>query len=193
MKGPSPLREVFGELRDSLERLGIAYAVMGGVASTHWGLPHYTQDLDIAVGVSAEDAPAMMKSLEDEGFIVPDQFRGGWTDRLAGTRKVVVKKFAGGHVWDIDVFLQESDFLRSVLARRRIVDLDGRATPMITAEDLVLFKIVAWRPKDQGHLDDLLLVVGPLDDAYLAAWADKLAVRDRLEEQWRRAGRELRS
>ena len=63
---------------------------------------------------------------------------------------------------------------------------------MITPEDLVLFKLVAWRPKDQGHLIDLLLVVGPLDDTYLATWADRLGVRDRLEEQWRRSGRELR-
>jgi len=81
----------------------------------------------------------------------------------------------------------------AALARRVFVELDGRRTPMITPEDLVLFKLVAWRRKDQSHLDDLLLVVGPLDDKHLAAWADKLGVRDRLEEQWRRSGRELRA
>jgi hypothetical protein len=165
---------------------------MGGLAASHWGLPHFTYDLVVAVGVSAQDSVEFLRKLDDEGFIVPDQFRAGWTDRLAGTRKVVVKKLAGGHVWDVDVFLEESDFLRSVMARRRFVDLDGRQTPMVSPEDLVLFKLVAWRPKDQGHLDDLLLVVGSLDDAYLAAWAGRLGVRDRLEEQWRRSGRELR-
>jgi len=193
VKGPAPLRELFDELRDALERLGVPYAVMGGVAASHWGLPHYTHDLDIAVGVDAEHVVPLLRKLDDEGFIVPDQFRTGWTDQLAGTRKLVVKRFVGGHVWDVDVFLEESDFIRSVLARCVRLDLDGRMTPVITPEDLVLFNLVAWRDKDRGHLNDLLLVVGPLDDAYLAEWADRLGVRDRLEEQWRRSGRELRA
>lgn len=193
MKGPAPLRIVFDELRDALARIGVTYAVMGGVASTHWGLPHYTHDLDIAVGVKAGDAAAFVHAMEASGYIVPDEFRGGWTDELAGTRKIVVKKFAGGHVWDVDVFLDESEFVRSAIARRVTVDLDGRMTPLVTPEDLVLFKLIAWRDKDRGHLNDLLLVVGPLDDAYLAQWADRLGVRDRLEEQWRRSGRVLRA
>lgn len=193
MKGPAPLFVLFDELRDVLGAAGVPYAVMGGVAVAHWGLPHYTHDLDIAIGVSAERVAGLLRALDDAGFIVPDQFRAGWTDRLAGTRKLVVKKFIDGHVWDVDVFLEDSEFLRSVLARRVTAQIAGRPTPLITPEDLVLFKLVAWRRKDQAHLDDLLLVVGPLDDAYLASWADRLGVRDRLVEQWKRSGRELRA
>ncbi len=193
MKGPAPLLELFDELRTTLQQAGVSYAMMGGVASTHWGLPHFTHDLDVAVGVSAGNLRAFLDAFEAAGFIVPEQFRTGWTDRLAGTRKLVLKRFIGGNVWDVDVFLQESEFLDSVLARRVETQIDGRLTPLITPEDLVLFKLVAWRPKDKVHLDDLLLVVGPLDHAYLTAWADKLGVRDRLEEQWRRSGRELRA
>lgn len=192
MKGPGALRQAFDELREALARRNVPYAVMGGLAVSHWGLPHVTFDVDIAVGVRANDVTTFLSALDEDGFVVPDQFRTGWTDALAGTRKVAVKKFVEGHVWTIDVFLDESEFLASVMARRVTVESVGRPTPMITPEDLVLFKLVAWRRKDQAHLDDLLLVVGPLDDAYLAAWADKLGVRDRLEEQWRRSGRELR-
>ncbi len=189
MKGPAPLRQLFDELRDTLDRLGVAYAVMGGIAVSYWGLPHFTHDVDVALGVQAASTRPLLDRLAEEGFIVPDQFLRGWTDELAGTRKVAVNKFIGGHVWDVDLFLEESDFLRSVLARRVRIDLDGRATPLITPEDLVLFKLVAWRDKDRGHLNDLLLVVGPLDDAYLATWAQRLGVGDRLEELWRRSGR----
>jgi hypothetical protein len=192
VKGPSPLHALFDDLRDALERLDVPYAVMGGVAVSFWGLPHFTHDIDVAVGVSATDTRAFLEGLEGEGYIVPDPFRTGWTDRLAGTRTLVVKRFAGGHVWDVDVFLEESDFVRSVLVRRQLVDLDGRLTPLVSVEDLVLFKLLAWRDKDRGHLHDLLLVVGELDQAYLLAWADRLDVRDRLAEQWRRSGRELR-
>ena len=191
MKGPSPLRGLFDDLRDALERLDIPYAVMGGVAVSFWGLPHFTHDIDVAVGVGAQDAIEFLEGLESEGFLVPDAFRTGWTDQLAGTRKLAVRKFVSGHVWDVDIFLEESDFVRSVMARRQFVDLDGRRTPVVTIEDLVLFRLLAWRDKDRGHLSDLLLVAGALDEAYLTAWADRLVVRDRLEEQWRRSEREL--
>jgi len=193
VKGPGPLRQVFDELRDSFATRNVPYAVMGGLAASHWGLPHVTFDLDVAVGFHARDVKTLLAGLEEDGFIVPDQFRAGWTDSLAGTRKVAVRKFMDRHVWTIDVFLDESEFMDSVLSRRVTVESIGRPTPLITPEDLVLFKLVAWRDKDRVHLDDLLLVVGPLDDKYLAAWAEKLGVRDRLEEQWRRSGRELRA
>jgi len=189
LKGPPALRELFDDVRDHVERLGIPYAVMGGIAATAWGMPHFTKDVDLALGVGAADAAPQLRTLDAAGYVVPEEFLGGWTDRLAGTRKLSVRKFIGDHVWDADLFLQESDVLRSVIARRRVVDLDGRMTPLVSPDDLVLFKLVAWRPKDQGHLDDLLLVVGPLDDAYLATWAEKLGVRERLEAQWRRSGR----
>jgi len=191
VKGPAAVRELFDDVRNHVEGLNVPYAVMGGIAATAWGMPHFTHDVDLALGVGAADAGPLLRALDAAGYLVPDEFLRGWTDRLAGTRKVVVRKFIGEHVWDVDLFLQESEFLGSVIARRRIVDLDGRMTPLVSPEDLVLFKLVAGRPKDQGHLDDLLLVVGPLDDAYLVSWAEKLGVRDRLAAQWQRSGRTL--
>ena len=189
MKGPAPLRELFDDLRDALDTLGVPYAVMGGIAASAWGLPRFTHDIDVAVNLRASETGPLLRTLEERGYVIPEEFRRGWSDRLAGTRKLAVKRLLGKHVWDVDVFLAESDFLRSALRRRRLVDLDGRQTPLITPEDLIVMKLLAWRPKDQGDIDDLLLVVGALDEAYLREWAERLAIRDRLDEAWRRAGR----
>jgi predicted nucleotidyltransferase len=189
VKGPAPLRQLFDDLRDALEGLGVPYAVMGGIAASAWGLPRFTHDIDVAVNLRASEIGRLLGALEKRGYLVPEEFRRGWTDQLAGTRKIAVKRVAGKHVWDIDFFLAESDFLRSALARRKLVDLDGRQTPLITPEDLIVLKLVAWRPKDQGDIDDLLLVVGALDEAYLHEWAERLNIRERLGEAWRRAGR----
>ena len=189
MKGPAPLRELFDDLRDILEKSGVPYAVMGGIAASAWGLPRFTHDVGVAVNLRASETGPLLQVLEERGYVVPEEFRSGWSDRLAGTRKLAVKRFLGKHVWDVDIFLAESEFLRSALQRRRVVDLDGRETPLVTPEDLLVLKLVAWRPKDQGDIDDLLLVVGPLDEEYLGAWTRRLGVRDRLDEAWRRAGR----
>ncbi len=191
MKGPVPLRKLFDDLRDALEGLGVPYAVMGGIAASAWGLPRFTHDIDVAVNLRASEIGQLLGILEKRGYLIPEEFRRGWSDQLAGTRKVAVKRVAGNHIWDIDLFLAESDFLRSALARRKLVDLDGRQTPLITPEDLVVLKLVAWRPKDQGDIDDLLLVVSALDDTYLRDWAERLGIRNRLDEAWRRAGRAL--
>jgi len=191
VKGPVPLRKLFDDLRDALEGLGVPYAVMGGIAASAWGLPRFTHDIDVAVNLRASEIGQLLGILEKRGYLIPEEFRRGWSDQLAGTRKVAVKRVAGNHIWDIDLFLAESDFLRSALARRKLVDLDGRQTPLITPEDLVVLKLVAWRPKDQGDIDDLLLVVSALDDTYLRDWAERLGIRNRLDEAWRRAGRAL--
>ena len=193
MKGPRPIQELFDEVRDLIESRGISYAVMGGIAVSAWSMPRYTHDVDIALGIGAADVLPLLLAMDGAGYIVPDQFRHGWTDRLAGTRKLTVSKFIDGHVWDVDLFLEESEFLKSVIARRKFVDLDGRVTPLVTPEDLVLFKVLAGRPKDLGDLDGLLLVVGPLDDAYLVLWSQRLGIENQLRETWRRNGRELRS
>jgi len=191
VKGPAPLRKLFDDLRDALEGSGVPYAVMGGIAASAWGLPRFTHDIDIAVNLRASEIGRLLAALEKRGYLVPEEFRRGWTDELAGTRKIAVKRVVGKHVWDIDLFLAESDFLRSALARKKLVDLDGRQTPLITPEDLIVLKLVAWRPKDQGDIDDLLLVVGSLDETYLREWAGRLHVREHLDEAWRRAGRTL--
>lgn len=168
---------------------GLPWHKFKSIAASAWGLPRFTHDIDIAVDLRATDVAPLLHALEERGYVVPEEFRRGWSDQLAGTRKVAVKRVLGKHVWDVDVFLAESEFLRSALRRRRVVDLDGRETPLVTPEDLIVLKLVAWRPKDQGDIDDLLLVVGPLDEPYLREWTARLGIRDRLDEAWRRAGR----
>jgi hypothetical protein len=54
--------------------------------------------------------------------------------------------------------------------------------PVCSAADLVLFKLVAWRRKDQIDLDDVLWVQGVPERSYLEQWARALGVEDRLHK-----------
>jgi hypothetical protein len=60
---------------------------------------------------------------------------------------------------------------------------------VVTAEDLLLFKLLADRSKDRMDIEDMLLVCGPLDTAYLRQWAAHLQIADRLERALAAAGR----
>jgi hypothetical protein len=85
------------------------------------------------------------------------------------------------HGIDIDVFLAESSFQAELLGRRRRATLDGTLVWLVSAEDLILLKLLAGRPRDTADIGDILFTQGKLDEAYMREWAERLGVRGQLE------------
>ncbi|MDE3087181.1 MAG: hypothetical protein KGJ77_10505 [Acidobacteriota bacterium] len=80
----------------------------------------------------------------------------------------------------VDVLLAETDYQREAMARA----VDG----VITAEDVIVHKLLAWRTRDRDDIASIFATGTELDERYIAAWADAWDVRDR----WEQAKRELR-
>jgi hypothetical protein len=53
---------------------------------------------------------------------------------------------------------------------------------LVSAEDLILFKLVAARPRDLLDVQDVLFTQGELDEPYLRRWAGPLGVEAKLDE-----------
>jgi hypothetical protein len=174
------VQDVLFELIDTLDRLKITYAVMGGLAVRFYAMPRPTQDVDINLGVTPDDSIALLKNLDEAGFDVPEAYAAGWSDRVAAMPLVKVKRFLGHRNIDVDLFLTGSAFQRSLMSRRIQVPYEGRNIWLVSPEDLVLLKITADRPRDRIDVQDLFFALGDLDDAYLDHWAEKLAVTDKL-------------
>jgi len=78
------LNQDFREFIQSLNDNGVRYLVIGGYAVAFHGHPHYTKDIDIWIGMHAENAANIVKALEQFGFAslglqvsdftAPDQF-----------------------------------------------------------------------------------------------------------------------
>ncbi len=66
-------------------------------------------------------------------------------------------------------------FQQSALARAS----DG----VVTADDVIVFKLIAWRSRDRDDVRSILEAGVPLDDAYIERWARAWDVADR----WRQA------
>ena len=66
MKGQpaSILLQTLDELRDALESVGAPYAVMGSVAGSYWGLPDPSCELEVAIGLPAENDALLARSAE---------------------------------------------------------------------------------------------------------------------------------
>jgi predicted nucleotidyltransferase len=95
---------------------------------------------------------------------------------------VKVRLFLDGRSVDADIFIAETSFQREVLERRVAAGVEGRDVKLVSAEDLILFKLVAGRPRDLIDVQDVLFTQGKLDEPYLRRWAGPLGVEARLDE-----------
>lgn len=162
------------------ERLSIPYALIGGLAVGVHGIPRPTHDLDFTIAVDRSRLSEFFQAVIDLGYDVPQEFTTGWVDEVAGMPLVKARQWVAGKTIDVDVFLAESRFQKSLIQRRIQTDVEGIPAWIASAEDLILLKLLAGRPRDIGDIQDILLVQGPLDEAYLQHWADKLGVRPQL-------------
>lgn len=184
-----PVFRVLHRTLDVFERAGVDCAVMGGFAIRHWALPRPTYDVDFAVAVEGEELVRLLYSFDEAGFSVATQFLSGYADSLAGMRKLAIGCFDSGSVWNVDIFLATTPFVRSAFDRRVSTEVEGRIMSIVSVEDLLLFKLLAYRMKDQVDIEDLLLVCGVLDLPYLREWAGHLDVSARLEKTLQESGR----
>jgi hypothetical protein len=60
--------------------------------------------------------------------------------------------------------------------------VEGRSVKLVSAEDLILFKLIASRPRDLIDIQDVLFTQGELDEPYLRRWAGPLGVEKQLDE-----------
>jgi hypothetical protein len=171
-----PFRDFVG----AFERLNIPYALIGGLAVGVHGIPRPTHDLDFTIAVDRARLPEFLQAVIELGYDVPQEFTTGWVDQVAGMPLVKARLWVEGKAIDVDVFLAESRFQKSLIQRRILTEVEGITVWIASAEDLILLKLIAGRPRDLGDIQDILLVQGPLDETYLHHWADELGVRPQL-------------
>lgn len=178
----SDLVQTIKDFATLFDRLQIPYAIMGGWAVRLYGLPRPTYDIDFTITLDRESLPRLYQEAEELGFTVPDQFLAGWVDCVAEMPLVKFRLYVEGHGIDIDIFLAESEYQQSLMQRRRVHEFAGMSVSFVSAEDLILLKLTAARPRDLGDIEDVMLARPELDEAYMRKWAEPLGIAQQLEE-----------
>lgn len=182
-----PLLRVVARTLDLLATRGVRFALLGGFAVREWGIPRPTYDLDLAVTLRPDALPALLGAFREAGFEVPPEHDAGFLDAQAGMPKLRVLRADDGHLWEVDLFLAATPFLRSAMRRARMATLLDRRVRVFTPEDIILLKLLAARRKDLADVEDLLVLAGPLDRARMRRWADGLGILRILERSLREA------
>src|SRR3989304_5742663 len=94
-----------------LDQLSIEYAVMGGFAVRAHGVPRPTYDIDLTIVLEWDRMPELFGHLRDIGFVIPEPYETGWTDRLKDMPLLKLQRYIGDESLDVDLFLAESEFL----------------------------------------------------------------------------------
>jgi hypothetical protein len=176
-------------LHPIFEQAGISYYITGGVASSTFGDPRATRDLDIVMAVQWDQLDRLVQALEVNGFYVPgvDDIRSGRMQTLGVTHQETIARA------DLIVAGTE-DFDREKFARRRQIEILGSGTFYFASpEDVVLNKL-RWGKKSQSEKQwrdvlGVLKVQGEtLDFDYLLHWANQLDLTDDLAQAMTEAG-----
>ncbi|HZF56595.1 MAG TPA: nucleotidyltransferase [Polyangiaceae bacterium] len=158
-------RALFSTL-DALDRLGIRYAIVGGLAVGAWGVSRSTRDVDIYAELPPERR-ALERALSEQGFHVP-----AMEEELE--RYGVFRSRSPDGVF-VDIFPAVGPLGEAILERRKSISVAGRPLWFIAPEELAVLKAFSDRPRDFEDLVNLSVVVGPkLDVLYIQQWARRL-------------------
>jgi hypothetical protein len=162
---------------NALARLGTRYALTGSLAAVAHGVGRAVGDVDLVAELSAEQTTELTKHLLPR--YVVDQ---GMVERALSSR-TSFPLLDLTMLLKVDIVLPHDRALdRSALDRARPTTIahDVSPLPLITPEDLILFKleraaaIWPWRGDDWYDLQYLLKFCKDLDHAYLDAQAAAL-------------------
>lgn len=173
--------EIVCEITEVFERLAIPYALIGGLAVRLYGIPRATFDVDFTIVLDRNEIPRLSTEFVSLGYAVPATLRTGWIDSVRGMGVISVAWPQADETIEVDIFLAETRFQNELIRRRVRNVTDGFSAWFVTAEDLVLLKLLAGRRKDIVDIGDIFLIQGSMDRDYLHRWAREMQLETELK------------
>jgi hypothetical protein len=135
---------------DLAKRLHIRWYVFGAQAVNVHGFPRATADLDLTIDIGDGPTPAFMRALDAAGFTP----RFADADFIAATRVLPVVHRASA--LPIDLVLAGPGLEQLFLDELHIETIGRRKIPFLSAENLIVTKLLAGRPKDLEDVRELV-------------------------------------
>ena len=173
---------VVARVAQAFDALGVSYLVGGSLASSVYGIPRATQDVDLVADLKEPDAERLVQMLTTDFYVDADMIR----DAIGRRASFNVIHLAT--MFKADVFVLKRDaWSREEMSRAREERLEGPQGPVTirfaSPEDTLLHKLVWYKlgneisDRQWSDILGILKVQGSLlDGAYLDRWAPLLDV-----------------
>jgi hypothetical protein len=168
-----------------LDATGIPHMLTGSIASSWYGEPRATQDLDVVIDPSQSGLDRLVDGLQADGWYVDRDVA------LAARRDRTQFNAIGPDGFKVDFIVRhDRPFSVAEFDRRRRAELLGTRTFLPTVEDMVIAKLVWAQETDSERqlrdVDGMLDVGGrDIDMTYVDGWVQRLG----LERSWERVRR----
>jgi hypothetical protein len=184
MASGSGASELLLRLATLLDAAGVPYMLTGSFASTFFGAPRTTQDIDIVIDPTLGGLERLLASFPDDAYYVS---RDAAREAYGAEGMFNLVDFATG--WKIDFIIRKRrPFSQEEFARRRQVEILGTRLFVASAEDIIVAKL-EWAKlgESERQLRDVAGVLrgqaGDLDLDYIRRWVESL----KLVLQWQAA------
>ena len=146
-------------IAEIFDRLGVDWTVVGAIAANRYrATPRFTTDLD----TMARHHAALVEALQQAGYEVTVFADYGEAPHL-------IRCHRGPEA--IDILLPVIEYQTVALARA--VD------HVLAVEDVIVHKLIAWRPRDRDDIRSILETDVALDTAYLTHWIAEWELTER--------------
>lgn len=186
------MREILTKLRDLLEELKVPYLVAGSCASSSYGEPRSTNDVDILIDPSREQLDLLVARLKSFCLVQADFARQMFDSRSMFTALDIETNRK------VDfIFPKNRPYSRSEFEHGRPAMIQGVLMQTISPEDTILSKL-EWSKmgESERQFRDAACVAavkwGNLDQEYLRKWAEQLGLTEYLDRLLDHAQRILR-
>jgi hypothetical protein len=179
---------LLGALTRALEVRDLPFMVIGGQAVLVHGQPRLTQDIVVTLGVEPGRLGTVLEICEElDLYPIPEEVESFVLETF------VLPALQPKTRIRVDFVFSTTPYEREAIQRAVPIPIGGSEVPFATAEDLILHKLFAGRPRDR---EDVLGVIRRqtenLDWTYLDRWAREFAAVPGREEmveeiQWLRA------
>ncbi len=182
------IRAIVENLIPVFEELEIPYMVGGSFASSAWGFPRQTHDIDIAVYLSTIGAQSLFELVKDDFMVSESDMKDAVksTDTFRAFQMIHFEE-----TFKVDVFvLHQNEYSEVSMTRSVPYELfPGLSVQFASPEDTVITKLrwfLLGNKVSDKQWNDILLVLekchGQLDEGYMSRWATHFEVLDLLRD-----------
>lgn len=153
MNGDEALLDALAALHRALRRVGQPYMLIGGLAVIVRGVTRDTDDVDATIWAPELDLGVLLGELRNEHIVG----RISDVEAFARAHQVLLLRHESSGT-PLEISLAWLPFEEEAMTRAETVKLGDMSIPVALAEDLVVYKAVAWRDRDQADIERLLLL-----------------------------------
>jgi len=181
--------EVLRRIVVALDQAGISYMLSGSFASTYYGAPRTTQDIDLVIAATPAQLRTFVQALRNDQYYV--DLDAALEAHQRQSMFNVIDLVTG---WKIDLIICKSRaFSQEEFRRRQVTKLQSLTLCVASAEDVVLSKL-EWSKlaQSQRHIEDVAAILRlhweSLEHSYVEKWIRELELHTEWNNARRRAG-----